>query len=217
MNTKFIYDLILPYFVGSDELRPAMQHVHGDENGFLYASDGNILIRVPKEKAGKEYPPIEGYPKAEHLIQNAFERDGNIIHTIETADLIKALANIAWMRVMDGDKCKECDGDGVVECEHCGSSHDCRECKGTGEVNKRIKEFSLLVSEDYYYCIKIAESTYRANLLQLVGIVAQMLGAEEIKYTHKDKNNFGVFSFANIDILLMPYLSDFTNATLKIK
>jgi hypothetical protein len=44
METKFIYDLILPYFIGKNELRPALEKVHKDRNGYLYATEGSNVL-----------------------------------------------------------------------------------------------------------------------------------------------------------------------------
>jgi hypothetical protein len=215
METKFIYDLILPYFLGDDDLRPAMQKVHKDENGYLYATDGHILIRVPHYKVCKQYEKIPAYPNAEKIMQDAIKREGNITATIHTNELICMLVNAVWRRIKYGDKCKECDGDGVIECEHCGSEYECKECKGNGKINIHIKEFSLLKSKDNYI-IKIGSPTFKADYLQIIAIAAQMLQANEITYSYKD-DYAAIFSFAGVDILLMPYLADITNAEIVFK
>ncbi|MDR2385832.1 MAG: hypothetical protein LBD80_09295 [Tannerella sp.] len=129
METKFIYDLILPYFIGKDDLRPALNYVHNGGNGYVYAAE-------------------------------------------------------------------------------------CKECKGTGKVNLRIKEFSLSESRDSYG-IKTGLHAYKANLLQTIAVAAQMLQAEQITCRYREGSEAAVFSFAGIDILLMPYLSE--DASMEIK
>jgi hypothetical protein len=182
METKHIYDLMLPYFTGDDKRRPELSQVHGDKNGYLYASDGIIIIRMQKEKAGREYDEVPDFPSAESVIQYAIDRE-NTKSTVETAKLIQLLSCVAWTRIKDGDTCKECDGEGVVECTYCGHESKCKECDGTGVVNMRIKEYSLLKSKDNYM-IKIGALTYRAEYLYIIALFAQMLQIEEIEYLH---------------------------------
>jgi len=205
METKFVYDLILPYFIGDDDLRPALKKIHKGDNGYLYASNGHIMIRVLSEKVMNEYEAVPKYPNAEKVIQDAFDREGNITATIHTNDLIRMLADVSWGRVKDSDICSECDGDGEVICEHCNNGYECPICKGTGEVNIRIKEYSLLKSNDKYM-IKIGFQVYDANYLQTIALAAQMLQSEHITYRYRENREGGIFSFAGVDILLMPYL-----------
>jgi len=215
METKFIYDLMLNYFVSDDELRPAMRKIHNGGNGFLYASDGHILIRLKQEKCMKRYDEIPKYPDAEKLIREAIEREENKKAVINTNDLIRLLSEASWRRLQHGDPCKECDGEGEIECEHCGHKSECNNCYGTGKI-MRIKEFSLLQCKDYYYCIKIGKSAYKADYLYIIATMAQMCLADEIQYLYERENNAGIFSFDGVDILLMPYSTDRAEAEVKI-
>jgi len=214
---KFIYDLMLQYFVANDDLRPIMKNVHDAGNGYLYASDGHIAIRLKKEKTSKAYDTIEKYPNAEKIIQEAIDREGNKNAVIKTSDLIQILSEAAWRRVRYGDKCMDCDGSGTVECEHCGSDYDCKECNGKGTKNVRIRDFSLLVCEESNYCIKIGNLIFKTDFLYIIALMAQMLQVDEIQYLYKEKTQGGVFSFDGVDILLMPILSDNVKAVLTIK
>jgi hypothetical protein len=215
METKFVYDLILPFFAGEDDSRPALNYVHNAGNGYVYASEGHILIRVPVEKVTKQYGSIPGYPDAERVIQNAIDREGNRTATLETNDLMQALSRVAWRRVITADECPDCDGTGDIECEHCENKYDCKKCNGSGKVNIRVKEFSLPQSAENYG-IEIARSTYKANFLQRIAIAAQMLQAEQITHRYRKAGEAGAFSFSGLDILLIP-VCDPANAEIKIE
>jgi RecJ-like exonuclease len=165
---------------------------------------------------------ITKYSDAESVIRNAINREGNITATLDTNDLICALSGVSWKRILTSDKCDRCDGRGKHEsgyvCEYCGSTcgsdRKCKECKGTGKVNLRIKEFALSESRDSYG-IKIGLLVYKANLLQTIAVAAKMLQAEQITYRYRKGAEAAVFSFAGIDILLTPYFRE--DASMEIK
>jgi hypothetical protein len=215
METKFIYDLMLPYFMACDGLGTTLQKVHKGKNGFLYATDKRIAIRVPQEKVYKEYSEVANFPDVEAVIQSAVERQGNKSAVVETAKLIRLLSGVAWRRSSDGDKCDECNGSGVVECEACGYKNECRGCDGKGVVNVRVKEYSLLKCQDVYY-IKIGEPAYNAEYLHIVALMAQMLQVDEITCLYKEEGAPCIFSFDGVDILLCSSMDDYANAELDL-
>jgi hypothetical protein len=217
METKFVYDLILPYFVEGDDSRPILKKVHKGDNGYLYATEGHIAIRVPQEKAMNCYEEVPGFPDVENLIQEATGRDGNVTATIHTNDLIRILAGVAWMRVTVKDKCFECNGVGELTCNRCGNEYECKRCNGKGEVNIRINEYALLQCEDYDYAVKIGLPTYRAGNLQIIALAAQMLQEEHIVYHYRGTLEPAVFSFAGVDILLMPFIAEKANVVMMLK
>jgi hypothetical protein len=208
METKFIYDLMLPYFTGADDNRPALNKVHNGKNGYLYATDGRICIRLKKEKSCKEYDEVPGFPDAESLIQKAIHRENNTKAIVETAKLIRLLAGVAWLREQDGDPCGKCNGEGVVECESCGNSINCKECDGKGITNMRIKEYSLLKCKGRY-TIKMGDLIYNAEYLYIIAIFAQLLQIEEIEYLYAEKYKGSLFRFDGVDIILMPVTDEF--------
>jgi len=217
METRFIYDLMLNYFVSYDELRPVMRNVHNGENGYLYASDGHIMIRIKQEKCMKQYDAVHKYPNAEELIQKAINRKNNKEAVIKTNDLIRLLSEVAWRSIKNGDKCEECDGTGEIECERCGNKSECEECKGSGVVNVSNLEFTLLQCDDSSYCIKIGDCVYKADYLFIIASMAQMCQASEIQYLYELSYEAGIFRFDGVDIFLMPFLADKANAVMRLK
>jgi RecJ-like exonuclease len=135
--------------------------------------------------------------------------------SLDTNDLIHVLSRVAWRRVKHGDRCPECGGEGEIECEYCGSECECKRCKGVGEVNIRIKEFSLPESmEDYE--IRIGPLVFRADRLQAIALAAQMLQAERITYRYHKEGEGALFGFAGLDILLMPVCVDRANTEIEL-
>jgi hypothetical protein len=212
METKFIYDLILPCFTGDDDLHPELKKVHRDRDGYLYATDRYIALRVPYEKVMNNYKRIPGHPLARHnVIQDAIDREDNIKATIRTGDLVHILSHAQWKRIMKSNECKEYSSLGGVVCRYCRNEYEYGKYNGNGAGNIRIREFMLLQCESDYYYIRIGTPAYRAAWLHTVAVTAQILQAEEIEYLYSDEHSAGVFSFAGVDILLAPGVTNNAN------
>ncbi|MGL5913712.1 MAG: hypothetical protein ACRCZB_06055 [Bacteroidales bacterium] len=215
---NYNYDFVLPFFTATDELRPAMQCIHKDPDGFLYASDGHILIRVPADKVSSKYAEIKDYPKAGRLLTEAIERPHNTSCTVKVDDLIAVLAKAKWYRGMDGEECPDCKGAGDIECPACGHTHDCKACNGSGETNRKVKEFALLEDEKNYI-IRIGTHYFKAQLLHTIAIVSKVAGFNtlELIISSKDNCSSALFKFDDVVIMLMPCHCDEEFAVLKTK
>jgi hypothetical protein len=209
MEKNFIYDLMLPYFVGSDENRPQFSKVHKGKNGYLYASDGSIAIRIPADRTNMEYDEVPNFPNAERTIQSLIDRPDYIKGIIKTDDIVRILAHVNWRINKDIEKCDGCNGTGVAECLCCGSEYDCNKCNGTGRItSKYIEELSLLKSEETGYSIKIREAVYKEDYLYIIALMAKLLHVEEITYLYGHRHAVAMFSFDGVDIALAPTLFD---------
>lgn len=217
MKKNYRYDFMLPFFTANDKLRPVMQEIHKDADGYIYATDAHVLIRIPADKVGNEYKSIEKFPNAGKLISEALNKPDNISRTIAVDDLIMVLSKAKWYKQMQGDDCPDCDGSGDVECEACGHSHDCERCNGEGETNKRVAEFSLL-QEDDYFIVKIEQQCFRASFLHILAIAAKVAGVATIEFiSTASAVCSALFRFDDVVILLMPYMSDNPAMVLKTK
>ncbi|MCD8178072.1 MAG: hypothetical protein LUE98_11870 [Tannerellaceae bacterium] len=205
MEKSFNNDFMMPFFVANDSLRPVMNHIHNEGNGFVYAADGHTLIRMPEEMLCKTYQKIEKYPNAEKLLNEAINRKENKTYTLRTDDLIEMLTHAEWYYLTSSDPCPKCSGEGTETCDYCGVDHDCPDCQGDGSCRTYIKDFSLL-SEAETFLIGLGNACYKATYLQKVAIAAKLSGADEITYlTTDDKESAGIFRFNGINILVMPY------------
>lgn len=217
MKKNYRYDFMLPFFTASDELRPSMKQVHKDSDGYIYATDAHILIRIPADKVGNEYKTVEKFPNAGKLLSEALNRPDNTIRSIVVDDLIMILSKAKWYKEMQGDDCPDCDGSGEVVCETCGHSHDCERCNGEGEINKRVAEFSLLQEEDYFI-VKIDQQCFRASFLHVLAIAAKVAGADTVEFiSNGSAASPALFRFDDVMILLMPFMSDNPAMVLKTK
>lgn len=209
------YDFILPFFKAVDPLRPALTKIHA-ENGFVYATDAHIAIRVPESLLIHKYAPVEKFPNCEKLLNETLARPVNNTAIIRTDDLIHVLTKAKWQRDSEGIICEDCGGCGEITCEACGHDHSCGGCDGKGTTGTIIGEFSLLESESFFK-IGINGKLFNANLLHVIAISARMLRVDEIEYIY-NPNAFdaAIFRFAGIDILLMSVMTDASDAEIAI-
>jgi hypothetical protein len=123
-------------FCGTEPTRLAL-HQPFPVNGYTYATDARILIRVPFIPGT---PEIEGHPKnPDEVIPEKL--DGyipvelppgwqDIPEKTTPCEHCKTTGKLTYtMR-----QCPDCDGDGTVECDHCHHEADCETCRGSGEV-----------------------------------------------------------------------------------
>lgn len=199
METKnYNYDFILPFFTAQDELRPAMSHPHKAGDGYVYATDAHLLIRIPEKKLAQEYTQVENYPTAPDLMNKTLAKDYDSC-IFPVSDLVRVLSKAKWIKEYDRKDCPACDGEG--ECYHCGN----------GWLKGERIEFGLLQNEDRFK-VKIKNNVYQADFLHIITITALAVGADTIEYSSSRMEwKPGIFKFADIVILLMPDLSEDTD------
>jgi len=196
------YDFILPFFVAADDLRPAMCQIHGDANGFVYATDAHVLIKVPAQDCMLKYEPVDKYPNVEAMF---LKYDFSNSATFKTSSAVEILAAYKWMRPLDSDQCTKCEGTGVIECEHCGEEHDCKDCHGKGDITKGIANLSLLSTEDYYQVVKIAGKMFKADFIHILTICAMALNVDKITVLYNENlYDPHIFEVGDARILIMP-------------
>lgn len=100
------------------------------KNGWTYATDGRICIRIPTGDTNTEPPPQrEGesfqrqFPPCDDLFKPVKEPISN---PWPTTGMVRAV-----------EVCPQCDGEGVVGCEECGEKR-CLYCKGTLRMEQTI-------------------------------------------------------------------------------
>lgn len=105
--------------------------------GFRYAADGRCAIRIPTSDPDST-DTSEMIHKGD--IAGAFPEIGDTLgNWSEAVPVLRVLSCIecGGGRYVGGDKCSECDGDGVKTCPTCRIEHDCRKCDGSGLVNRK--------------------------------------------------------------------------------
>lgn len=123
----------LKKFCSTDHTRPTILKPF-TQDGFTFATDGRILVRIPAIEGGaddgpedsirvipsdlKNYQPVQLPPNWESIIQPETP-----CHTCEGTGSI--------------GKCRHCQGHGEIECETCGHEEYCRPCQGTGKASSK--------------------------------------------------------------------------------
>lgn len=215
---NYNYDFILPFFLGDDELRPKFKQIHKDENGFVYATNSHILIRLKENLLHGEYKEVEKYPNCEKFFE-LLQKDNLNTKNIPVNDLVQVLTNLKW--VIQKLDCEYCEGEGTCECQCCGQDTECKKCGGTGYGKE--KDFALLsvyLTEEESYSeshIKILDKVFRANYLHIITVCAKILGVDNIEYVYSETTNSALFKVGQADIILMPVSSKEYFKELKIK
>ena len=196
------YDFILPFFVAKDDLRQSMKQIHSDKNGFIYATNAHILVKIPRDSAILKYNEIENFPNAEAMFERYNFSDKAII---KTDNLVEILSAYKWIREIKTELCEKCNGTGVLECEHCNSEYDCTECKGKGKFNIDVEDVSLLITDNYYSVVKVINKLFKADFMHVLAICAKMLEVKEIEVSfNENEYEPHIFKVGDAQILIMP-------------
>lgn len=85
------YDFLLPFFVSHDDSRVEMTKPYDGLNGYIYATNSEILIRLPKDRVSQRYDHSECYPNVQELLSKA-DQPGIGTATIPQSDILAALS-----------------------------------------------------------------------------------------------------------------------------
>lgn len=196
------YDFILPFFTATDELRPVMTKIHSDDNGFIYATDAHIVIKVPNTSVVNNYENVEKYPNAEKVFTQ-YEFPYKAI--IKTQTLISLLTAYKWLRAYKTENCDKCNGTGSLTCEHCNSDYECENCKGNGKFHKGELDMRLLITKDFFAVVKVINKHFKADFMHVLAVCAKMLDVSDIEVLYNDNEDAPtVFKVADAEILIMP-------------
>ena len=125
---------ILQSFCSTNDMRLPLQKPNLLE-GFIYATDGHILIRVPAIQAEGTVENNPDYPNAEKVIQGIID---NCYIEFDFSKKFDCEFEPLYEKVLKKEECEQCDGDGNCTCDECGTQHECGECDGTGEIETYI-------------------------------------------------------------------------------
>jgi len=196
------YDFILPFFTSRDTLRPTYQQIHLHENGYVYATEGHVLIKVPASECMLTYGAVDKFPNAEAMFEKfQFAQQAKIY----TNELVEILAAFKWVRQHESENCEKCGGDGTITCKCCDNESECKECNGAGNFVKGVAQCSLLTTSQPYTMVKIAHKTFNADMIHILCICAKMVGCDviQLSYNHEQYDPY-VFTVGYAQILIMP-------------
>lgn len=187
MNT---YDSIIPQFLSSDELRPALMKPHLDGDNVV-ATNGHILIIIPVNKLSEQYVPSAGYPNYK-----------SILPKLSTLLLVPQKISVGTMKEVLREIPKiplkiEC-----VSCDGCG----CYKCAGKGEIT---------IPNKYQYDwvrhkIKIGGAYFNPNYIEVILNVAAVNGSKFLYQHAGNEEKATLLSFSkqpysrSLHMLIMP-------------
>lgn len=200
ITTEVNYNKAFELFVGKDQLRPIM-HQPFKQQGFYFATDAMGLIYMPINEAELNYQE-QDKPSCFLIIPK--KQDVNIEININELEAKLVPELIDEMKVTQKEvECKECDGDGSVECD-LGHDHECTECDGTGEVESEIKEptGNKIPNPDKPFIMFGVAFAYW-QLKRLVD-TCKVLDVEQIIKTNGSTTQGNVFNLGKINVMIMP-------------
>jgi hypothetical protein len=186
-------DYCIRMFTGYDEYRPTLSKINL-QDGYLYATDASIAIKIKADLCVHNYTPVEKYPNVETIISNhkSFETK-----TINVDSIFHELIKIEVCFKPKTIDCDECGGNGVCSCNHCGSDYDCDKCGGTGKIAS--KELVLSGENDCY----LFNKKYKLKYLDLIIRTAIFTGVKDIVISNSENDSGTIFTVGCFTILLM--------------
>ena len=170
-DKKNIYDYIL---------KLCTQHLTGLDfsnpftiNGKVYATNSFLAIRTDEKNPSETFAG----PKKEIKIESIFniEKIGTI--TIGTHELLGILSG--YEMYLDSKRtCRECRGDGNIECHHCGNDAECGSCNGEGQIGIDVPMHQISFDRSD---VVIATKKFSAQYIHTIALVALSLGDKVIE------------------------------------
>ena len=192
------YDELLQLFVSTDQLHPHFSHPNTQE-GYVYATDGHHIMRVPSHLVTGDYPNeykgrfISIWPNPERWLDDPIQYDPQSIQN--------AILEIPRLIVEEKVDCDKCKGSGIIHCDCCGRDNDCNECDGDGIIATGKKE--EIADPDYYIRFE-GVTNLNARFLHNLLRCAESTGQPIYLLTVCDKE-VQIFQTGEIEVGIMPF------------
>lgn len=202
---KTIDDIFKLYIDKKDERE--VLHNPFIQDGYVYATDGYILIRVKANDIKSDNYEEHKFPNCSNLFSNLT----NESH-VTIKDLEKKISKIEMIdetiRVGEDIKCKECDGSGVVEWEYERwiKHFDCPECDGDGYSQMQELKPTGQKIKDPDGVIYIINRYFRVKYIDVLIETMKYFETEtvQIKYSDKSLSRMLFIINENVMVLMMP-------------
>ena len=192
MKTKLEQAFLL--CVGHDELRPSL-HKPFIQDGFIYATDANILIRCREEVCDFMATENLEAPNASAVIPR-YNQDKPFSLDDATFENHKT--------TYEYEECDICGGVGRVDWEfqYYSKEDDCPECdgRGTSRVSTGVKTFPLSS------VVKINDSYIRIGLFYKLHMLHNLIGGRLSVISQSESHRAVLFQVGICEILLMPLM-----------
>ncbi|MDR2691921.1 MAG: hypothetical protein LBB73_06440 [Dysgonamonadaceae bacterium] len=192
-------DEIFKLYIDPDNFRE-MFHTPFFQNGYIYASNGSIALRVCGNMLKKKNILKSQKPDCSNLFPETEKEKTVSVNQLNkllwAADMIEKTTKTATYV-----KCKECEGSGKVTWQYGDYTRDCEcpVCNGSGNIRKteKVNIEKRIFNKDAI--IKLEGSEFRAEHIQIIVKTMKLLEITEAKMQW-DKNTKSmkvVFDFGN--------------------
>lgn len=200
ITTQTDYEKLFKLFVGTDEMRTDMQTPF-KQDGKYFATDAYSIIYIPIDKVELSYPE-QDRPKASAVIVK--ETNCNI--GIKIADIDRQLVPTIIDETIGEEtekECKNCDGDGVVECdmEH---EHDCPDCYGGGKIITEIQKPTGKKIPMGHKLFRMDGVGFQYTQLRRLIDACNLMGVETITKVFGTSSRGNIFECGEAKIMVMP-------------
>jgi len=191
------WETLLNHFCSRDDLRPGMSspNLIGD---YIYATDTHSWIKIPFRPSFRNYKKHDKAPNFES-VEKAFVIIEPII--IRKNAIEKALSK--FHKKPDWKVCKECRGNGVIECDCCGHQNECENCDGTGAIDDYIVPEVYDSGAESDMGIRIGENIVAPFQLGRLLRVINFLNLPSISLFTNVLHKALVFRASNVEIVIM--------------
>lgn len=203
---------LLSLFVASTDVRSEVFKNPYTNNGFVFASDSCIIIRINPEILSEKYPECPklrlDFPKNDLSVKISLKAIKEVLSKLPKTDI---------KFVGDDIFCDECGADGKVYWKYNdrdGGRHEglfyCPICNGSGYMRRKIEvhtgNFVPLLD---YTTIGIGGLSYKARYVDIVCRAMEMIGVDEITILHQGKYEMMLLQVdENIHIGMISNLSE---------
>lgn len=181
------------------------------QDACLYASNGHVLIRIAKGYFNTDRYKEQSYPKSSGLF-DSFPLNASI----SLSDIEKELSKIELIdeKIIVGEdiKCKQCDGDGIVEWEYerWTKDLDCPVCDGDGYCETKTEKPTgkQIINPDD--AILIIDRYFKVRYVNVLIETMKFFEVEniELKYSGAFSSQIIFDINENVSVLIMPYLKN---------
>lgn len=201
MNYNFDEKKLFGLFVAdNDTYRPILNNPYR-RDGYVYASDGQKLIRVKEDIVSGDYEVTN------ELTFNM--PTDSCDYTITDMDIEKVLSEIPQVEEMEEKeiKCSECDGTGEVIWEYKDKNwetheneYECPICGGTGYISVEKATGRMILDSDTV--VKVGRNGIASTLLQVLLGAMKIVGVTEAHLVYQGNiiNHFRIDK--NISVIL---------------
>lgn len=139
---------------------------------------------VPESPVGKKFPL--------DILQGIYEKPvvKNYQVSCETFDtMISLFKKIPVLDYSEQIDCSKCNGEGVLECDHCHSEYDCPQCGGNWTIGKPRETGEFMFDENIY--VKVDDTTVvSGSYLIRVREVAKELNQDMVEFQFIDRKDY---------------------------